>query len=155
MIYLIGSLRNPAIPLLATCLRAAGHDVFDDWFAAGPIADDSWRDYEKARGRTYVEALSGLAATHVFDFDVTHLNLADTGLLVLPAGRSAFTEFGYLVGQGKPVYVLLDDPERWDVMLKFATGVFCDESDLLFVLSREHSVSRRLSNSTSHNITVT
>ena len=130
-IYLIGSLRNPQIPDIGKRFRQIGYDVFDDWFAAGPTADDTWREYEQSRGHSYVEALQGLAADHVFQFDLFHLNRANLGVLVLPAGRSAFTEFGYLVGQGKPVYVLLDDPERWDVMLRFATGVYTDVHDLL------------------------
>jgi len=57
-VYLIGSLRNPAVPELANTIRALGYDVFDDWYAAGPEADDKWRDYEKARGHTYKQALS-------------------------------------------------------------------------------------------------
>ena len=124
IIYLIGSLRNPDIPNIGNFLRGLGHDVFDDWFAGGRIADDSWRDYEKVRGRTFKEALQGYAAQHVFDFDMYHLNRCDTGVLVMPAGKSGHIEMGYLIGQGKPVYVLLDHPKRWDVMYGFAKGVF-------------------------------
>ena len=137
MIYLIGSLRNPEIPKIANQLRRAGFEVFDDWYAAGPEADDKWRDYEKQRGHSYLEALPGLAAEHVFSFDLHHLDRSQAGVLVLPAGRSAFTEFGYLVGSGRPVYILLDNPERWDVMLKFATGVFISLEELINELQRE------------------
>lgn len=134
-IYLIGSLRNPSIPSIGQYLRQAGYDVFDDWHAAGPDADMEWKRYEQARGHTYREALDGFAAEHVFSFDLYHLNRADMGILVLPAGRSAFTEFGYLRGQGKPVYILLDDPDRWDVMVKFATGVVLTIEELLASLT--------------------
>jgi nucleoside 2-deoxyribosyltransferase len=105
-------------------LRKLGFEVFDDWFAAGPEADDKWRDYEKARGRTYVEALGGLAADHVFRFDLTHLNDCDIAVLFLPAGKSGHIELGYAIGKGKRGYIVLDNPERWDVMYKFADGVF-------------------------------
>ncbi len=47
MIYLIGSLRNPNIPAIANELRTLGYEVFDDWYAAGPEADDYWKSYEK------------------------------------------------------------------------------------------------------------
>lgn len=130
-IYLIGSLRNPKIPEIAQALRKEGYDVFDDWYAAGPEADDYWRDYEKARGHSYQEALAGYAACHVFDFDVYHLNRCDIGLLVLPAGRSGHLELGHMHGKGKKTAILLEgDPERFDVMYKFATlGCFyCLES---------------------------
>lgn len=99
--------------------------MFDDWFAAGPIADDSWKEYEQNRGHTYIEALNNYAAKHVFSFDKHHLDRVDAGILVYPAGKSAHLEMGYLAGQGKPTYILFDgDPEldRWDVMLQFATG---------------------------------
>jgi len=39
-LYLIGSLRNPRVPEVAEILRWNGHLVFDDWYAAGPEADD-------------------------------------------------------------------------------------------------------------------
>ena len=134
MIYLIGSLRNPQIPEIANTLRSAGHDVFDDWFSAGHEADDKWRDYEKVRGRSYIEALKGLSAEHVFQFDLKHLQRADTAVLVYPAGKSAHLELGWALGQGKRGFILLDNPDRWDVMLKFATGVCGNIVDLMKAL---------------------
>lgn len=128
VIYLIGSLRNPEVPELAHEIRKkTGHEVFDDWYAAGPEADDKWRDYEKGRSRNYRQALAGLAAKHVFEFDLHHLDRAEAGVLLLPAGRSGHLELGYLRGQGKPTFILLDNPERWDVMYKFATVCFTKE----------------------------
>jgi hypothetical protein len=125
MIYLIGSLRNERIPVLAAELRAAGLSVFDDWHAAGPEADDIWQTYEADRGRSYTEALDGAHATCVFEFDKRHLDAASAVVLILPAGKSGHLELGYSVGSGKPAYILLDDePERYDVMYKFATKVF-------------------------------
>lgn len=123
VVYLIGSLRNPKVPEVAEAMRKVGFDVFDDWFAAGEIADDAWRDYEKSRKRTYDQALQGFAAKHVFEFDFYHLNRAAMGVLVMPAGKSGHLELGYLRGQEKPTFVLFDgEPERWDVMYQFAQG---------------------------------
>ena len=136
VVYLIGSLRNPAIPAIAERLREEGYDTFDDWMAAGPNADDSWRDYERARGNSYQEALSGYAAQHVFNFDKYHLERADIGILVLPAGKSGHMEIGWLLGKGKPGYILLDkDPDRYDVMYNFATGVFDNIGELVCELN--------------------
>jgi hypothetical protein len=134
ILYLIGSLRNPQVPIVAEQLRTAGHEVFDDWFAAGPEADDKWRDYERQRGHSYIEALAGFAAEHVFYFDLRHLTRCEAAVLLLPAGRSGHLELGYFLGTGKPGYILLDDPERWDVMYKFADGVFYDIQELIHVL---------------------
>jgi hypothetical protein len=135
-LYLIGSLRNPEVPALAGRLREAGHEVFDDWFAAGPEADDYWQKYEQQRGHSYAQGLAGYAANHVFQFDKHHLDTAQGGVLLLPAGKSGHLELGYLIGQGKPCYILLasKEPERWDVMYKFASGVFTDEADLQHAL---------------------
>lgn len=132
-VYIIGSLRNPEIPKIGNALREAGHDVFDDWFAGGYEADDKWREYEKSLGRTYGEALNGYAAAHVFDFDYKHLSRCDTGVLVAPAGKSAHLELGWMIGMGKRGYVFFSqgEPERWDVMYKFAHGVFFDLPTML------------------------
>jgi hypothetical protein len=124
-VYLIGSLRNPRVPQIGKELRQAGHVVFDDWFAAGPEADDAWQRYEQSVGRTYHQALHGAAAQHVFQFDLEHLKWAEGVVLVTPAGKSGHLELGWAIGQGKKGYILLDAPvERWDVMYAFTHGVF-------------------------------
>lgn len=123
-IYVIGSLRNPEIPKIAATLREYGHEVFDDWWAAGPKVDDYWQRYEQARGRTYAEALAAPIAGHNFYFDKEWLDWADCGILVAPAGKSAHLEIGYLAGQGKQTHIMLpEEPERWDLMYKFVTSV--------------------------------
>ncbi len=130
-IYLIGSLRDKRIPEIANELRRdTGHEVFDDWFAPGPRADDHWREYETARGRSYKEALEGYAATHVFAFDTHHIESSQIGVLILPSGKSCHLELGYMIGSGKATYVLMDNPDRWDVMYQFATGIAFDIEEL-------------------------
>ena len=135
MIYIIGSLRSARPQEVAEVLREAGHEVFDDWQAGGPIADDSWRDYERARGRSFKEALKGPAARNIFEFDKRYLDAADIAVLVLPAGKSAHLELGYFMP--KPTFILLDDPERWDVMYQFATGVTDDFDELKLMIARQ------------------
>lgn len=130
-IYLIGSLRNPEIPKLAKLLRAKGHDVFDDWFAAGPEADDYWQKYVSDKGLTYEEALRDYAAQHVFNFDKFHLDRCDKVVLVLPAGKSGHLEAGYAAAAGKLEIVLAGPVERYDVMYAFANKVHMDWESLL------------------------
>lgn len=138
-IYLIGSLRNKEVPNISHRLRAEGHLCFDDWFAAGPEADDYWQAYEKNKGNTLPEALKGYAAKHVFEFDKSHLDRCDTGILVLPAGRSGHLELGYMSGKDKDTAILMaGEPDRYDVMYKFANlGVFYKLEDLLLSLENE------------------
>jgi len=135
-IYLIGSLRNPEVTKVAAFLRTAGFEVFDDWMAAGPEADDYWRDYEKEKGNTFSQALEGYAAKHVFEFDKYHLDRCDIAVLMLPAGKSGHLELGYFIGTGKPGYILLDNqPDRFDVMYQFASGVFATKEELCHALT--------------------
>lgn len=135
-IYIIGSLRNPLIPEIGNKLRSIGWDAFDDWYGAGPEADDKWKEYETLRNRSYKEALGGYAARHVFAFDKYHLDRCDAAVLVLPAGRSGHLELGYFCGTGKPGYVLFDaEYDRWDVMYQFATDRFFTVNEMMEKLS--------------------
>ena len=130
-VYLISSLRGDAVRGFAEELRECGFDVFDDWHAAGSAADDIWQEYERFRGRSYLEALKGYHAKHAFDFDRAHIMRADFGVLLMPAGKSAHLELGFMLGQRKRGYVLFDkEPERWDLMYQFATGVFINKEAL-------------------------
>lgn len=137
MIYLIGSLRNPEVPKIANTLRAQGFCVFDSWYAPGPDADDYWRDYEKQKGCSYKGALKGHAAQHIFEFDKKWLDSADAAVMVMPAGKSCHMELGYMIGQGKPAFILFDqEPERFDVMHNFATDVFFNLDECVKTLRR-------------------
>jgi len=139
VIYLIGSLRNEKIPELAKKIRQLNldYEVFDDWFSPGPEADDFWRKYEKIRGSTYREALNNYAARHIFEFDKFHIDRSQIGVLYMPCGKSAHLELGYMIGSGKRGYILFDkEPERWDVMVSFATNIFFNENELFEELKR-------------------
>jgi hypothetical protein len=124
VIYLIGSMRNTQIPIIAAKLRAEGHEVFDEWYAPGPEADDYWQTYAKAKGQTMADALDSPHAWSVFRFDKLYLDRAKTVVLVMPAGKSAHLELGYSIGMGKRGFVYFDkEPERWDVMYRFANAI--------------------------------
>lgn len=135
-IYLIGSLKNENIPFIANTLEENGeYEVFDDWFAPGPEADDYWRSYAKNRNLTYAEALKSYAAAHIFEFDKEHIHRCDIGVLVMPAGRSGHLELGYMIGTGKPGFILFEEePEKWDIMTQFATGIAFSMDELLEML---------------------
>lgn len=131
-IYLIGSLRNSKIPKVGNILRENGYDVFDDWYGAGPEADDYWQKYEQGRGRTYQEALGGYAVNNVFNFDKYHLNRVDRVVLVMPAGKSGHLELGYAAGLGKQTYILFDkEPDRWDAMYRFVDEVYMSSEEMI------------------------
>lgn len=131
-IYVMGSMRGPRVTMVAKALREIGWDAFDDWYSPGPETDDKWQEYERDRGRSFAEALAGYHARDVFEFDKFHLDRCARGVLVLPAGKSAHIELGYLIGCGKPAYILTaGEPERFDIMYLFATKVFTSLEALL------------------------
>lgn len=143
IVYLVGSLRNPEVPKIAAILRDRGIEVFDDWHAGGEKADEEWMKYEQARGRDYHQALAGYAARHTFEYDKYHLDRADVGVMVAPCGKSGHLELGYLLGQGKPGYIYMaEDPERWDVMVLFATKVLRHVNGLVAELELLKGVQR-------------
>jgi hypothetical protein len=138
VVYLIGALKNERIPAIANALEAeTGYEVFADWFTPGPDADEYLRKYVIERKGGIREALNGYAVRHVFEFDKEHIDRADAVVMVMPAGKSGHLELGYAIGKGTPGFILFEaEPERFDVMWKFATGVAFKIEELVPLLKR-------------------
>jgi nucleoside 2-deoxyribosyltransferase len=131
-IYIIGALKNKRIPEFANTLSKEGFEPFADWFAPGEFADTNLREYARQRGWDYKQTLASKAAQFIFNFDKTHIDEADMGVMLWPAGKSGHLELGYLRGQGKPAYIFFDgEPDRIDVMHNFASNIFFSEAELL------------------------
>lgn len=139
MIYLAGSLRNPDMPDLRNAIaEATQQPVFMDWYAAGPNADDYWKDYWTDQGVSYKAALKKPNSLNTFNFDKKHIDKSSVMVLAAPAGKSGHLELGYFLGQGKPglYYFPKDEDIRWDVMLNFATEVCVGDNELFAALRR-------------------
>jgi hypothetical protein len=132
-VYIAGSMKNrDGILSVSKAVLAAGYDIFNDWISPGPETDENWREFAKAQGQTFIEALYGAHAQNVLNFDKTHLDASDAFVLVYPAGKSGHTELGYMHGKAAPAFVLIDgEPERWDVMLGLSTRVVDKVEDLI------------------------
>lgn len=141
MIYIAGSLRNPHMPEFREWLQTQlpRERIFMDWYAAGPNADDHWKEYYQNLGLSYEEALSAPASVNVYNFDKKHIDMSDFMVLVLPAGKSGHMELGYQIGRWKHGIILLEDGvDRWDVMYQFADLVTKDKQDVVDYI-KEHS----------------
>jgi len=139
-LYLIGALKNRSIIPLANEIRELGFDVFDDWISPGEETDEKWQAYERERGRTYEEAIMGHHADTVFHYDLEHLRGSDIVVMVLPCGKSGHLEFGWSIGKGKTALILFDgEPDRYDLMYKFADGLYFNKERLFMRLKRELS----------------
>lgn len=116
-IYVIGSLRKPEVEEFADTLRGWGDTVFDQWRAAGPKADDEWRDYFKRRKVGYKGALESPFVEHIVEFDKRWLTWANVVITHGAPGVSSAYELMWAGMMGKlPIIYLPQDPERWDAM---------------------------------------
>lgn len=137
-IYLASSWRNKLQPALVATLRGAGHQVYD--FRNPPhgrggfaweAVDTGWRGWT-ARG--YRNALKSPIAQAGFKSDKDGMDWADVCVLLLPCGRSAHLEAGYMAGQGKRVIVFTHDGEEPELMALLLSQIVCDEAELLAAL---------------------
>lgn len=139
VIYVIGSLRNKNVSIISNKLREVNPnwEIFDSWYAPGPHADDYLRDYCKGKGCSYKETLQDWAATHIFEFDHTHIMRATDIVAIAPCGRSGHLELGFGLGKGKRGYILFNqEPKRVDVMYQFATDIFFNFDELVEELKK-------------------
>lgn len=118
-IYVASSWRNPTQPTVVDVLRKDGHEVYD--FRNPPNAsgfawselDANWMNWTAAE---YREALKLPRAVEGYQSDRAGMDWADVCVLVLPSGRSAHLEAGFMAGQGKRVIVLTQDGQEPELM---------------------------------------
>lgn len=134
-IYVASSWRNAVQPSVVAALRECGHDVYD--FRHPNPGDDGFHlseidpNYRAWSAREYRTALAHPLSDSGFKSDFDAMRWADTGVLVLPCGRSAHLEAGYFVGAGKPLYILLADENEPELMYKMATAIHIDFTGLI------------------------
>lgn len=134
-IYVASSWRNKYYPEVVEALRAKGHEVYD--FRNPPLGGNGfrWTDIdEKALEWSFDEYSEGLhhpKAERQFKADLEALEWADTCVLVLPSGRSAHTEAGWMAGAGRRVFVYIPEMQEPELMYKLFDGVVGSMEDLL------------------------
>lgn len=134
-IYVASSWRNEFQPEVVTILKAIGHEVYDFRNPAPGNNGFQWSDIDKDwihwSTEEYVQALQHPIAQNGFKHDFDAMKWANVCVLVLPAGRSANTEAGWMKGAGKRVYVYQPVREEPELMYKLYDG---------FIISKEHLV---------------
>jgi hypothetical protein len=123
-IYVASSWRNAYQQSVVRLLRDLGHDVYDfrnpapgnTGFAWSSI-DPDWRSWTP---NAYRKALENLIAKNGYAFDIGAIRRCDVGVLVLPSGRSASWELGYIMGQGKPGVVYMPESCEPELMYREA-----------------------------------
>ena len=79
----------------------------------------------------YAEGLHHPLAEKQFSADMEALEWADTCVLVLPCGRSAHTEAGWMAGAGKRVIAYIPEMVEPELMYKLFDGVVGSLDDLI------------------------
>ncbi len=134
-IYVASSWRNKYYPEVVEALRAKGHEVYD--FRNPPHGGNGfrWTDIDKKALEwsfdEYSEGLHHPKAERQFKADLEALEWADTCVLVLPSGRSAHTEAGWMAGAGRRVFVYIPEMQEPELMYKLFDGVADSMEDLL------------------------
>lgn len=140
-IYVASSWRNQQQEDVVDALRAAGHEVYDfknpphgrGGFAWSDI-DEAWQTWTTDQ---YSEALLHPIAVSGFNSDFDGMKWADCCVMVLPCGRSANTEAGWMKGAGKIVYVLQPKNQEPELMYALHDGIFSDVNKIIALLSNK------------------
>ena len=135
IIYVASSWRNQYYPVVVKRLREEGHQVYD--FRNPPHGGNGfhWTDVdENAPNWTFEQYAEGLRhplAERQFAADLDALQQADTCVLVLPCGRSAHAEAGWMAGAGKRVIVFIPEMVEPELMYKLFDVVVGNIDDLV------------------------
>ncbi len=143
-IYIASSWRNKYYPDVVGRLRTEGHDVYDFRNPPHGGAGFHWTDVdENAASWTFAQYAEGLhhpLAERQFAADLEALKWADVCVLVLPCGRSAHTEAGWLAGAGKKVFAYIPEMGEPELMYKLFDGVVGTLDDLVRLLGNGRSL---------------
>jgi hypothetical protein len=137
-IYVASSWRNKYYAEVVERLRAAGHEVYDFRNPPHGGAGFHWTDIDPdAPNWTFPQYAQGLThpkAERQFAADLQALQWADTCVLVLPCGRSAHTEAGWMAGAGKKVIAYIPEMVEPELMYKLFHTVVGDLNSLIEAL---------------------
>lgn len=137
-IYLATSWRNPKQPLYVENLREAGHDVYDFRHPAPGISGFTRDAIGLDRDHTASEYINAISTHPIaalgFNLDFRAMRRADTCVLLLPCGRSAHLELGWMSGAGKRTIIVTRDGEEPELMALLADEIVVGVEQLLEVL---------------------
>lgn len=140
-IYVASSWRNYLQAGIVSALRSIGHEVYD--FRNPKPGDNGfhWRDihpnYMNWTPEEFKAGIKTPIAQEGFMSDFAAMQWADTGVLVLPSGRSSHLEAGYFSGAGKPWYIVMFGAVEPELMYNMATGIFTTMDELFDVFYQE------------------
>ena len=133
-IYVASSWRNAYQQSIVAALRTMGHEVYDFKNPPHGRGGFAWSDidpnWENWTSEQYRQALESPIAQSGFDSDFDGMKWAEVCVMVLPCGRSANTEAGWMAGAGKKVYVVSPIKQEPELMYKIYDGIIISEAEL-------------------------
>jgi nucleoside 2-deoxyribosyltransferase len=129
-IYLASSWRNQHYAATLELLRYLGAEVYDfkqDGFSWSDI-DPRWQEWSP---EAYKAALQHPVAIAGHKKGKDAMIAADVCVMVLPSGRSASFELGYMMGLGKVGLVFQPEKDEANLMYRDAT-ICCSRRELSF-----------------------
>lgn len=136
-IYLASSWRNTYYPDTLRLLRSQSYEVHDFRDPAGYFTwaaiDPAWEVWTPDE---YAAALGDPLADVGYNRDRGGMEWADTCVLLLPCGRSAHLEAGFMAGQGKRVIAYLPEPIEAELMYRLLGEVVTTPGRLLHALEK-------------------
>ena len=137
-IYVASSWRNEYQPEVVEALKGANHEVYDFRHPGDGGNGFRWNDvdadWQKWTVDDYRTGLRHPVAERGFRRDMDAMRWADICVLVLPCGRSAHAEAGWMKGAGKKVLVFIPHLEEAELMYKLFDTVCGSMDELLAVL---------------------
>lgn len=133
-IYVASSWRNQYYPAVVDRLRECGHQVYD--FRNPPHGQGGfkWQNIDPGYAEwTFDEYRKGLkhpSSRQQFKADLEALEWADVCVLVLPCGRSAHTEAGWMKGRDKTTVAYIPEMQEPELMYKLFDLVTDDLDEL-------------------------
>ena len=121
-LYVASSWRNNRQPEVVEALRNAGHEVYDFKNPSETDKGFSWSDidpnWKNWTNREYRDALEHPVAKKGFANDFNAMQWAEACIMVMPCGRSAHVEAGWMQGWGKPTIILQEKEAEPELMYK-------------------------------------
>lgn len=138
-IYLASSWRNLRQPEVVEVLRDAGHAVYDFRKPPHGEAGFAWSDISHEWQSWTPWDYRNLIQTHPiaargFMSDKRGMEWADTCIMLLPCGRSAHLECGWMAGAGKRTIILMEEKEEPELMNLLATDICINLEEVLEAL---------------------
>jgi len=137
-IYVASSWRNEHLDIVVGALRNRQHEVYDfrspkpgnNGFRWSDI-DPAWTNQTRISASALASGLSHPIAKAGFALDYESLRWAEVCVLVLPCGKSAHLEAGWMMGQQKPTFVYAPDGLEPELMYLLGGNCICSSLDHL------------------------